>query len=253
MLIVVSDIICNWYGGQNASLELARLAPGYSKPFFASGYADIIVNNSYVGGQVRQYGNLSFSRIYDAGHLVPYYQPETAFTVFSRIIQGDDIGMGRNVDLSTFGTQGASNSSHLNKKGNEPASTCWLRNALYTCTEEEMYAIKRGEGMVKDGVWVPGVDTATKSTSQVRPVIDATILATTSTMPLIGVYTATGTPTPPPTSTSGSSGRVSPRLHFPRRAVAPYDPEQAERDAKKSRKTRNGLIGGLAAAGGLLL
>ncbi|CAO2655950.1 Nn.00g047530.m01.CDS01 [Neocucurbitaria sp. VM-36] len=248
-----ADIICNWYGGQHAALELAHRLPGYSDSFLRAGYADIIVNNSYVGGQVRQYGNLSFSRIYDAGHLVPYYQPETAFTVFTRIIQGDDIGMGKKVDLSTFGTKGPAKSLYLNKKPYAPASTCWLRSARYTCTEEERMAIKRGEGIVRDGIWVLADDTSTETTSKNDPAIVVTRSTTTSSMRLTGVYTATGTPIAPPTSRSGSSRRVSPHIRLPRRAVTPYDPAQAERDAKQSQKTRNGLAGGLAAVGALLL
>ena len=39
-----------------------------SAPFRAAGYQDIQVNSSYVGGQVRQHGNFSFSRVYEAGH-----------------------------------------------------------------------------------------------------------------------------------------------------------------------------------------
>ncbi|KAF1845461.1 alpha/beta-hydrolase [Cucurbitaria berberidis CBS 394.84] len=250
-----ADIICNWYGGQNASLELARLVPGYSKAFPAAGYADIAVNNSYVGGHVRQYGNLSFSRIYDAGHLVPYYQPETAFTVFTRIIKGHDIGMGRDIDLSTFSTQGPRNSQHSNKKPDEPTTTCWLRDSQNTCTEEQIDAINRGQGVVKDGVWIREDDTASWSDPQHGPVI-VTTKSTTKSSPttsrlLTGVYTASGTPTPAPTS--GSPRRASTLFRLPRRAVDPYEPRETEKEEKRSQKTRNGLVGGLAAAGALLL
>jgi hypothetical protein len=64
---------------------------------------------------VRQFGNLTFARIYDAGHMVPYYQPETAFTVFSRIIMGVDVSMGKDVDLGTWSTEGEAESLHKNK------------------------------------------------------------------------------------------------------------------------------------------
>jgi hypothetical protein len=156
LLTLCRDIVCNWYGGQNASLELARLVPGYNTTFPAAGYADIVVNDSYVGGHVRQYGNLSFSRIFDAGHLVPLYQPETAFTVFSRIIQGDDISMGHNVDLSTYKTGGIKDSlSHSNKVPAEPYSICWIRDVANTCTHAERDAIEQGHGFVSNGIWAP--------------------------------------------------------------------------------------------------
>jgi hypothetical protein len=113
------------------------------------------VNDSYIGGVVRQYGNLSFSRVYDAGHQVPYYQPETAFTIFSRVIHGNDVSTGRNVDLSSFGTKGPSTSDHRNVVGPSPPSVCWIRDAAISCTEEELAGIAAGNGTVKAGIWYP--------------------------------------------------------------------------------------------------
>ncbi|KAL1594440.1 hypothetical protein SLS60_010200 [Paraconiothyrium brasiliense] len=147
-----ADIICNWVGGEAVSLALAHESP-YSSTFTAAGYANIVSNESYVGGHVRQYGNLSFSRIFDAGHTVPSYQAETSFVVFSRIIQGDDISMGRSVDLSTFGTQGPDKSLHKNKVSRQPQNTCWIRAIDDTCSEDEKQQIGKGLGMVKNGKW----------------------------------------------------------------------------------------------------
>jgi carboxypeptidase C (cathepsin A) len=61
------DYACNWYGG-----ELLSLAIPYANAtsFASAGYADVVVNDTYIGGQVRQYGNLSFTRVYEAGHEV---------------------------------------------------------------------------------------------------------------------------------------------------------------------------------------
>jgi hypothetical protein len=39
--------------------------------FHAAGYTAIQTNDSFSGGQVRQYGNLSFNRVYQSGHEVP--------------------------------------------------------------------------------------------------------------------------------------------------------------------------------------
>jgi hypothetical protein len=207
-----SDIVSNWYGGQNASLELARLVPKYNTAFSSAGYADIVVNNSYVGGHVRQYGNLSFSRIFDAGHLVPFYQPETAFTVFSRIIQGDDISLGRNIELSTYKTEGIADSSkHSNMIPPEPAPVCWIRDVWSTCTDEQRKAIARGEGVVENGIWRPNVVAAPRvplrSSTSTRAAKSKT---RTTTVPLTGVYTATATPTSV-ASTKAKSGAVSAR------------------------------------------
>jgi hypothetical protein len=155
---------------------------------------------------VRQFGNLSFSRIFDAGHLVPFYQPETAFTVFSRIIQGDDISLGRNIDLSTYKTEGITDSSkHINVVPPEPAPVCWIREASSTCTDEQQKAIARGEGVVENGIWnpkavsAPQVPPRSSTSSRI-----AETKARTTTVPLTGVYTATATPTPVATTKAKS-------------------------------------------------
>jgi carboxypeptidase C (cathepsin A) len=61
------DYACNWYGG-----ELLSLAIPYANAtsFAEAGYVDLVVNDTYIGGQTRQYGNLSFTRVYEAGHEV---------------------------------------------------------------------------------------------------------------------------------------------------------------------------------------
>ena len=66
------DYACQWLGGEEVSL-----AVNYTNTaqFHAAGYQDIQVNSTYVGGQVRQYGNFSFSRVYQSGHEIPAYQP----------------------------------------------------------------------------------------------------------------------------------------------------------------------------------
>jgi hypothetical protein len=53
------------YGGEAISLAVESKI---SKNFRKAGYAEIHTNESYVGGYVRQYGKLSFSRVLDAGH-----------------------------------------------------------------------------------------------------------------------------------------------------------------------------------------
>lgn len=55
------DFACNWIGGETISRSINHTS---SKDFAAAGYSPIRVNESFVGGQVRQYGNLSFSRVY---------------------------------------------------------------------------------------------------------------------------------------------------------------------------------------------
>ncbi|KAL8858639.1 MAG: hypothetical protein Q9178_004933 [Gyalolechia marmorata] len=59
------DYMCNWIGGENVSLAIPY---SLAADFQRAGYQPVQVNETYVGGQVRQCGNLSFARIYQAGH-----------------------------------------------------------------------------------------------------------------------------------------------------------------------------------------
>jgi carboxypeptidase C (cathepsin A) len=65
-------LICpgNWFGGQAISLSVDYT---HSKQFRAAGYEAMMVDGTEYG-EVRQYGNFSFARIYESGHEVPYYQ-----------------------------------------------------------------------------------------------------------------------------------------------------------------------------------
>lgn len=255
------DIICNWVGGEAISLAVAHESP-YSSVFPAAGYADIVTNDSYVGGHVRQYGNLSFSRIFDAGHMIPSYQAESAFVVFSRIIAGDDISMGQNVDLSTFSTQGPAKSLHKNKVPAQPQNTCWIRAIDETCSKYEQDQIRRGLGVVEHGKWFAQApdrspfrpDTGNTKAGSPGDVIREGRPTTTFSIPWTGVFTATMTPTP----TSGASRvmfRLQPkhrRQTSPPPAAAPKTTNLA-RIGKAASGVKKGLIGGMAAAGGLLL
>lgn len=145
------DYVCNWLGGEAVSFSIAAQSSAYD-PFYTAGYADIVVNQTYVGGTVRQYGNLSFSRIYDAGHLIPAYQPETVFTVFTRVILGTGLSLGEPVDLRIFKSSGDANASHTNEAPDPVEPICWVRNIANTCSADQKEAIKNGEGYVINGV-----------------------------------------------------------------------------------------------------
>ena len=207
------DYLCNWMGGQAASFSIAAQAQGY-EPFYSAGYADIVINNSYVGGAVRQYGNLSFSRIYDAGHLIPAYQPETAFTVFTRVIMAHDISLGEVADLTSYKSNGTANATQTAKAPEQFEPTCWLRNVGGTCSNQDKVMLQQGEGVVINGVlyssssdWkapassismvagYPGtgpMSTTTTGASSPSSVKGGTTTSTKDA--LTGVFTATSTP-----------------------------------------------------------
>lgn len=207
------DYICNWLGGEAVSFAIAGQSPAYA-PFYSAGYADIVVNSSYVGGVVRQYGNLSFSRIYDAGHLIPAYQPETAFTVFTRIIMGTDMSLGESVDLSTYTSNGTANATYTNKAPDSAEPTCWIRNVNSTCTDDQRNMLLKGDGAIINGIlydkpsdWhapASSVSVEAGYPGTIPPAMTATSLPadnpsgaarTTQVVPT-GVYVATSTPSP---------------------------------------------------------
>ncbi|KAI4240433.1 MAG: hypothetical protein L6R40_005144 [Gallowayella cf. fulva] len=213
------DYVCNWLGGEAISFAIAAQSPAYSR-FYSAGYAPIVVNSTYVGGVVRQFGNLSFSRIYDAGHLVPAYQPETAFTVFSRVILGTDLSFGQPVDLGTYQTNGTGNATYTSKAPESAKPTCWIRNINNTCTDEQKNKIFKGEGEVVNGIlydnpsdWhtpASSISVEAGYPGTAPPAMTATSLvssspgdmATSSKDIPTGVYVATATPS---TSQRGSS------------------------------------------------
>jgi carboxypeptidase C (cathepsin A) len=61
-----ADYICNWFGGQAVSLAVNHTQ---SKEFANANYQLMTVDNK-VYGEVREYGNFSFFRIFEAGHTV---------------------------------------------------------------------------------------------------------------------------------------------------------------------------------------
>jgi len=191
-----ADYICNWLGGEAVSLQLAQVAPyPYTLNFGVAGYADIVINETYVGGEVRQYGNLSFSRIYDAGHQVPAYQPETAFEVFARVIFGTAIATGQPIDQSTYRTTGPANSTYQNKPGTSAANVCWVRSINSTCTPAQITSILAGKGVVLNGVWYENSSQYTPPASSVAASTPGSASHSSSVAPT-GVFVATATPSP---------------------------------------------------------
>lgn len=59
------DYACNWQGGERVSVAINYSS---SEQFAKAGYTPILLDQHTISGQVRQYGNFSFSRVYQAGH-----------------------------------------------------------------------------------------------------------------------------------------------------------------------------------------
>jgi hypothetical protein len=131
-----------------------------SDSFRSAGYQAITTNSSYQGGLVRQHGNFSFSRIFDAGHGVAGYQPETMFHLFERVMLHRDVATGQ-VDLlsnTDYASSGPASVRNVTNAVPEPElSTCYIYSVSTTCTEEQMLALAAGTAIVEDWILVsPG-------------------------------------------------------------------------------------------------
>jgi hypothetical protein len=197
------DYICNWLGGEAVASRLAwEAGADYGNGFSDAGYAPIIVNDSYIGGAVRQFGNLSFSRVYQAGHAVPAYQPETAFQIFARILGGGSVSTGSTaVSLSEYRTSGSRESDEKQKLPPAPEPTCFIRSYSTTCDSKARELASNGDGVVINGVlyaeeedW-PLYEEEEEKKSQTETSTRATSTVTeTKTEGLTGAFTATETP-----------------------------------------------------------
>lgn len=79
--------------------------------FRSAGYAALQTNDSYQGGLVRQHDRVSFSRVFEAGHDVAAYQPETVLRIFERAIFGRDVATG-DVDVLSLNNDTATSPDH---------------------------------------------------------------------------------------------------------------------------------------------
>jgi hypothetical protein len=104
-----------------------------------AGYEGIQVNNSYVGGVAKQHGLLSFSRVFQAGHDVAWYQPETSFRIFNRAIFGRDIPTGRKNLTTKWSTKGPLSAWGWREElPAEPKVECYLYDVATSCAENQV-------------------------------------------------------------------------------------------------------------------
>lgn len=77
--------------------EAVNLAMNYSASaaFAAAGYEPITTNSTYQGGVVRQHNKVSFSRVFEAGHVVGAYEPETVSRIFDRVMFDKNVATGK--------------------------------------------------------------------------------------------------------------------------------------------------------------
>jgi cathepsin A (carboxypeptidase C) len=79
------DYIVNWRGGEAWTLATKW---ANKKEFNDQAYESWTVDGT-PAGEIRQYGNLHFLRVFDAGHMVPMDQPVHALAMLDRFIKND--------------------------------------------------------------------------------------------------------------------------------------------------------------------
>lgn len=150
------DYACDWIGGEDVSLSIQHAE---ADAFRAAGYAPLRTNSSYVGGQVRQHGNFSFTRVYEAGHEVPAYQPQTAYEIFHRALFNRDLATGK-VDTAkngSYSTKGPTSTWQFkNQVPESPEPECYILALEATCTEDQIASVVNGTAVIRDYVLVEG-------------------------------------------------------------------------------------------------
>lgn len=138
--------------------------------------------NNRTEAYVRQAGSLSFTRVLDAGHLVPFYQPETAHDIFNRASQGLDVATGtepvvswassmdpkqiakedgedkgKDGESEGYSTSGSKSIWHI-KNIPPPQAPEWCNPNWaplnFVCSESQIQALADGTAVVVDGVVV---------------------------------------------------------------------------------------------------
>ncbi|KFY93110.1 hypothetical protein V498_04554 [Pseudogymnoascus sp. VKM F-4517 (FW-2822)] len=152
------DYACNWLGGEAVSVLIEHDG---SEGFKGAGYAPILTSEGE-GGFVRQYGNYSFSRVFQAGHEVPWYQPEVSYEIFMRATFNRDIATGLLPVSDDLATEGLSSTFHVKNEVPEvPEPKCYVR-APSSCTPEQYATVIDGTAIVRDFFVVGNVNDETR-------------------------------------------------------------------------------------------
>lgn len=114
-----ADYICNWFGGEAISLAAKYK---HSKQFQKAGYEPFLVDGVEYG-ETREYGNFSFTRVYEAGHEVPYYQPEASLQLFNRTLNGWELPRGEKKVKHNSGSTGPKSATHTQSSVPLPTAT----------------------------------------------------------------------------------------------------------------------------------
>ncbi|KZL86039.1 carboxypeptidase s1 [Colletotrichum incanum] len=166
------DFACNWIGGEEVALAIPWAG---QEKFAAAGYEPLQTNCTYEGGQVRQYGNLSYIRVYQAGHAVPSYQPESAYRIFNRALFNKDIATGR-IDTATnltYSTLGPADTFGIKSEiPPQYEDFCYILDTS-TCSSEQIAALRAGTAVVENYIMIePASEQGAALGIKARDIID---------------------------------------------------------------------------------
>ena len=118
----------------------------------------------FVHGQAKQAGAFTFLRIYESGHEIPAYQPETAYRIFNRALQNLDIATGTKATYSggeAYKSEGEDSTwSHKNEDPEDPTHFCYTLDPYSTCSEDQLNSLANGTAVIKD--WIVQDSNSTK-------------------------------------------------------------------------------------------
>ncbi|KAK8139504.1 carboxypeptidase S1 [Apiospora sp. TS-2023a] len=106
-----ADFNSNWLGIEAFAEEMLQ-APSYG--YTDAGYTELLTSDGVAHGQTKQAGRFSFTRVYESGHMVPFYQPLAAFELFERAIGGRDVATGKTPVDTRYRTKGTARSEYWN-------------------------------------------------------------------------------------------------------------------------------------------
>jgi len=103
-----ADMMCNYMGNEQ---WLSQLETKFHKEFFAAKSIPWVTTESgRLAGGVRSAGgggftagNITFVEVYEAGHMVPYDQPEAALDLFTRWVMDVPLSLNATSDAAPFG------------------------------------------------------------------------------------------------------------------------------------------------------
>ncbi|CAL1710317.1 unnamed protein product [Somion occarium] len=82
-----ADINCNWLGGHASVLAMDWYG---NQTLHDTPFTNMTIHGNAVAA-IQNVDNFSFARVFQAGHMVPSFQPEAAFEIFSQILRNEQL------------------------------------------------------------------------------------------------------------------------------------------------------------------